>query len=143
VGVLERNPGVGVVREFDSGATDPLTGAIARVRKAEVVGALGRVQNGPGRGSLGDACFVIQFCDRNADELRTFLDDDGSPAGDDRSAAGSLEHRGVRRELMDPIRLLEPPEGGATGSPTGASRPPQRVWNAIEATLRREGLVSS
>jgi hypothetical protein len=47
---------------------------------------------------------------------------------------------------MDPIRLLEQPgsQAGASGksAPGGAgTAPPRRVWESIEATLRREGLA--
>jgi hypothetical protein len=78
---------------------------------------------GPGEESLGDTCFVIQFCDRNADDLSSFLD------GDD-----SAGPRGAQ-DLMSTIRLSRPRKA------TAPAAPPARVWSAIEDTLRREGLV--
>ncbi len=74
---------------------------------------------------------VIQFCDRNADDLSSFLDGDDS-------------------QRMDPIRLMDPIQRlrELTAATPGSHRksddaaPPTRVWSSIEDALRSEGLIS-
>lgn len=108
---------------------------------------------------------MIQFCDRNADDIPSILEGQSSFEGQDSRtaergpatkrarwapapAAPGTVKRTTHGAHMDPIRLLDRPgtEPGTSESARGdgaASSPPARVWDSIEAILRRDGLISS
>jgi hypothetical protein len=89
---------------------------------------------------------VIQFCDRNAEDIPSFFEGEDPSAGADpvsRPRARWATHGA--HELMDPIRLLDDRGHAPASSSTvqaAPAAPPLRVWDSIEATLRKDGLIS-